>query len=145
METIKNASLCFVAGLLLNWLSSWLASDFLATFLGANLITLLIALLAINTTTISVIMTKLRDLSSDPKAFAETMAEMKTSVVEQMVLIALAVLLQILTKSTSITWLETTTFVLNSLVAAVFVYALHILWDTANGVFIILKYESKKP
>ena len=63
IEHAKSISLFLVIGLLATLLAEWLQSDFISTFLSENLITLLIALVAINTTTLSVVLTKIREIS----------------------------------------------------------------------------------
>lgn len=141
MDLLKNISLCIVGGLILNGVSVWIGSDFLGEFLKANLITLLVALLAINTTTISVIMTKLRELSKDTRVFSNSMREMRVSIVEQVVLIVLAVFLQTIMSSRLYVWTDVGAFLLSTALLAIFFYAIHILWDTANGVFVILSFE----
>lgn len=141
-ETIKNTSVCILIGILSAGVSHWLKSPYLATFLETNLILLLIALLAINTTTMSVIMTKLQELSSKPSDFKNTTGELKTSIIEQVVLIILSVMVLVAKKSEVIAaHLQHSNFIFDVLLLAVFFYAIHILYDTANGVFVIINYE----
>lgn len=143
MDIAKNVSLSIVASLLLVGLAAWLGSDFLPTFLEDNLITILIALLAINITTLSVITSKLSDLSAkDGADFSRTIGDMKQSVVEQCVLIGLALVIQIVDAST---WLHTVlpmlTFAATTGSLALLVFAVIILYDTANAVFILLNHR----
>jgi hypothetical protein len=129
--------------LVINGLATLLQSEFLIRFLDANLITLLVALLAINTTTMSVIMTKMREITQNNKAsFESSVKEMRLSIIEQVGLIGAAIIVQSLKASTGFmslgTWMP---FVISSLVVTIFFYALYILWDTANGIFVILRHE----
>jgi hypothetical protein len=133
-----------LVGIVATWISYQVNSTSLEEFLRGNLITLLIALLAINTTTISVIMTKLREITDKTKVnFAETIHAMRTSITEQLILVILAIVLQILTgsKSLVINFPDLPAIVL-VLMTAVFVYAIHVLYDTANSIFVILKFEN---
>jgi hypothetical protein len=62
IDRVKTISLFLLSGLIVNFLVSWLKSNFISEFLTHNLITLLIALVAINTTTLSVVLTKIREI-----------------------------------------------------------------------------------
>jgi hypothetical protein len=129
-----------VLGLLLQGIASWLNSSFLEEFLADNLITLLLALLAINATTLSVILTKLQEIVEEHQAdFSRTIRAMKRSIIEQIALVSLASIALVLKESTVVQALwGSSDFVLNVMLIAVFICALHILYDTANGVFVIL-------
>ena len=144
MEYLKTATLFLVIGTIIQSVSAWLQSEFIGGFLKANLITLLLALMAINTTTISVIMTKLREISDDSGVdFSKTISSMKESIVEQVVLIAIAIFILILQSSTLLVhqWNNTNT-VTTILLITIFLYAIQILYDTAQGVFVIAYKEN---
>ncbi|MFA6174799.1 MAG: hypothetical protein WC334_05905 [Kiritimatiellales bacterium] len=132
-----------VMGFAINGLASLIGSNFLSLFLDQNLILLLVALFAINTTTASVILTKMREIADKhPNVdFQTTRKEMKTSSFEQVALILLAVLIGVLKSSPwmadHIPHLE---FILNSVLVGIFFYAVHILYDTAKGVYVILDH-----
>jgi len=85
INIIKNICVAIVCGLLLVWFSNLVGSNFLSQFLENNLIMLLIALLAINITTMSVVMVKLREISDSNNKirFPRTIKEMKISFYEQ--------------------------------------------------------------
>ncbi|MDP1624518.1 MAG: hypothetical protein Q8L64_01995 [bacterium] len=144
MEHIKNATLFLVISAIVQSLSAWLQSDFIESFLKANLITLLLALMAINTTTISVIMTKLREISDDSGVdFSKTINSMKESIVEQVILIVVAIFILILQSSALLVskWNGVNT-VTTILLITTFMYAVQILYDTAQGVFVIAYKEN---
>ena len=132
-------------GVVIHAVSTWLQSDFIETFLDENLITLLLALLAINTTTISVIMTKLREISDQAGiSFDRTIHSMKSSVVEQVVLLAFAVVVSVLKSSNVINSAFTNAnFIANVLLISILLRAVYILYDTANGVFVIAQKEEE--
>lgn len=143
-QAIAVASTCIVIGLVVTGLSDAAGSSFLSGFLDQNLLLVLIALMAINTTTVSVILTKMKEIAdaSPDSDFSATRHSMKVSTVEQMVLIVVAVVLQVAKSSP---WLllrwDNFEFVINSLLVAVFAYSMQVLYDTAQGVYVILDHE----
>lgn len=140
---IKNAILSIIVGMALNGFSVMFGSPFLLGFINGNLITLLIALLAINTTTMSVTMTKMSELNEKFKAkFPCALKEMKISIYEQVFLICAAISLQMVSYS-SIVKIHSlkSHYVISSLLVAVFVYAMLILFDTAKAIFVLLEYD----
>jgi hypothetical protein len=146
INKIKTICLCIVLSIVVNILAYSINSTFIKTYLDENLLTLLIALLAINTTTLSVILTKLKDISDKHKInFASSVKEMKMSIIEQVIVIILGLLFQVVQNSTDIMSLhQSLPFIFSVLVLLVFIYAIDILIDTANGIFVILDYENKK-
>lgn len=144
-ETLRGVSVCIVIGLIAGSVSRLLKSPYLSGFLEANLVLLLIALLAINTTTISVVMTKLRELSTTAGTFTATTKEMKWSIVEQVALIVLSILFLMAKKSAVILGhILHADFALEVLLLSIFFYSIHILYDTANSVFEIMSFEESK-
>ncbi len=144
MERIKNLSLFLVISTVIQLISVWLQSNFIGSFLKENLITLLLALMAINTTTISVIMTKLRDISdNDGVDFSRTIMAMRESIVEQVVLLVIAGSLLILQSSEllRVQW-KSMDMISNILLLSTFLCSIQILYDTAQGVFVISKKEN---
>ena len=76
-----------------------LKSDFLLKFIKENLVMLLIALLAINSTTLALIMTKIKELldkTGKRDSFQKTKKEMLFSVKEHIALIIVVILLLML-------------------------------------------------
>jgi hypothetical protein len=147
IEHAKNISLFLIIGLIVTLLTGWLKSDYISDFLSKNLITLLIALVAINTTTLSVVLTKIREISDKLGGdFSRTAKEMKISIAEQVILVILAFIVEVLgTSSLIIANFPHITFISNVVLIAVFSYALYILYDTANSVFVILRFENQNP
>ena len=145
IDKMKDVSFYVVVGLCISSFSAWIESDFLERYLNANLITLLVALLAINTTTISVVMTKLREISdATGGSFSSTTIQLKHSIYEQIIYIVVATVVLIISGSNKAISLHTSLdFILDVLLVAVFVAALHTLFDTARSIFVILKYENK--
>ena len=127
-------------------ISTWLESDFFEKFLERDLVTILLALLAINLTTISVIMAKMQELAGKGKLdYSNVIEEMRISIKEQVALIIVASLLLIVKNSD----LVTVTFVdanklIQTLLITVFSCAIWILYSTGEGIFIIAKIENKR-
>ena len=147
IEHAKNVSLFTVIGLIITLAASWLQSNFISDFLAENLITLLIALIAINTTTLSVVLTKIREISDRMGGdFSKTAREMKLSIIEQVALVVLAVIVQLIGTSSLInSHFQLISFVRDVILVAIFSYAIYILYDTADSVFVILQFENKTP
>lgn len=146
IERLKEASFYLVIGVAANALSLSISSDFLAKFLNENLITILIALLAINTTTGSVVMTKLRELADKSSVdFSTTMIEIRKSILEQVVLIIVALVISVLLGSKILLGMhQLIKPALDSMLISVFAAGLYNLYDTANSIFIIMKHEKDK-
>lgn len=125
-------------------LSGWMQSTFLDEFLGSSLITLLVALLAINTTTIGLIASKLRDLADKYGVnVARTIRSMKSSIIEQIVLLIIATSVLLIKTSTTINSLWAYNDLVSTVILVmVFIWAVQVLYDTASGIFVILEQET---
>ena len=144
IEQAKNISLFLLIGLILTAVTNWLESDFIVDFLSSNLITLLIALIAINTTTLSVVLTKIREISDRLGGdFSNTAREMKLSLVEQVILVVVTTITQVMKESVLVaSAFPSIGFISSVIMIGVFAYAIHILYDTANSIFVILNFEN---
>lgn len=117
-----------------------IGSTYIVDFLKANLINIQIGLLAINTATLGVVLTKLRDLvdSGIPlAAFSRTRKEMLVSIKEQVALIVTSLALLSVGEAKSMPFVVPTDL-LQILLIACFAYSLLILYDTAKSVFVVL-------
>ena len=144
IENLKLISLFLTISTIIVLISGAIGSNYLFKFLDENLITILIALLAINTTTGSVVMTKLKEITDKNKIdFSPTTKELKKSVTEQVISILLATALLIVKDSNSIlASYQNSELILNILVVSVFASSIYNLYDTANSIFIILEFEN---
>ncbi|WP_019026006.1 hypothetical protein [Colwellia piezophila] len=146
LEYLKTSSLFILLGGLVRYLCSSIDSNYLINFLDENLISLLIALLAINTTTGSILMTKLHDiLKQHGGDFQSTLSQLKLSIIEQLSFIIIALIALVLLDSKQI--VESYFFaklILESTLIAVFIASLHNLYDTASSIFIILSWEGEQ-
>jgi hypothetical protein len=120
-------------------------STFLNDFLKNNLINLLIALLAINSATLGIVLTKMRELIDkfgDENSFARTKSEMMLSVKEQFGLIILAIITQTALSSAYTLNHQQLRDCLMVIVCGIFVYSLMNLYDTAKSVLIVIDYKA---
>ncbi|GED78387.1 hypothetical protein PFL02_52370 [Pseudomonas fluorescens] len=120
-------------------------SQYLNDFLKGNLITLLVALLAINSATMGIVLTKIRDLI-DKKGlgsenFQSTKQEMLLSIKEQIGLIIFAVALLTIGGSDLINQTSQLKSGYWVLINSIFAYSMIVLYDTAKSVIIIIDYE----
>lgn len=119
-------------------------SNYLNMFLSTNLVNLLVAVLAINSATMGIVLTKIRDLverHGGEDKFQDTKREMLLSIKEQIVLIAVAIVLLTASSSEYLGGLDMVLLLLWSATVGVFVYALKILYDTARSVLIIIDFK----
>jgi len=142
MHWIKNISFYIVAALSLNVLSVFLVSSFLSKFLHDNVINILINLLAINTASTGIVLTKLKEISErhNDFDFSEIFKELKLALVEQIILIGLSIIVLIFNDSKLIKAnLSKHDFIFNTLITAIFINALDTLRDTGKAIFLIIK------
>ncbi len=146
IDQLKNISMYITISIILTLLSILLKSSYISSFLDTNLVLIIIALMAINTTTTSIIMTKLREIAEQyGNDFNTTMHEMRKSVCEQVWLLITSFLLFILKHSIVVQEnVPYYNFIFDVLILSIFCFAVHILYDTADAAFIILKFESKQ-
>lgn len=142
----KNIILSVAFGVFIVAMERWLGSKFIIDYLISNLLTIIIAVLAINATTIGIVLTKIREIMDEAKmldGFEDTKSEMIFSIKEQIVLIIFSLLIIILIKSSALYGYSKTLDVLNVLLVSSFVFELWILYDTAKSVFVIIDYKKK--
>lgn len=144
-QVVKNSLVALGIGFLSEMLSIWLKTTYLVEFFSENLITILVALLAVNAATMGIVLTKIRDLidrkNSGSEYFSDTRQQMLLSVKEQVALIILAIIVLLLKSSPLVSGIENISLLVNSVVTGIFAYALIVLYDTAKGVLIIVDYD----
>jgi hypothetical protein len=142
MVWIKNISFYLVVAFCLNILSLWLDSTFLAKALHDNIVIILINLLAINTATTGIVLTKLKELSeiNNNFDFTESYNELKNALKEQVILILLSLIILIMKDSKVIKGiLPYHDLIFDSIITAIFINALDTLRDTGKAIFLIIK------
>jgi len=143
-QVAKTAFISIGIGFIAEIANSWLGTPFLHTFFENNLITILVALLAINATTMGIVLTKIRDLidkNGGAEFFKSTKENMLLSIKEQIGLVALATMVLTVKSAPTVTAVSNLSLLLNAVVSGIFVYALIVLYDTAKGVLIIVDYD----
>ena len=133
-------------GFIAQVLQSSLTTNYLNYFLSENLITILIALLAINSATLGIVLTKIRDLvekHGNAQCFNTTKQQMILSIKEQIALIIFAVTFLTIVSSPLVAPYSNLKMLFDATVVAVFSYALFVLYDTAKGVLIIIDFDLK--
>ncbi|WP_354624857.1 hypothetical protein [Psychromonas sp. MME2] len=141
---VKTSFLALGIGFIAEILNLWLCSEFLHKFLSENLITILIALLAINATTMGIVLTKVRemvDAKGGASCFKRTRDQMLLSIKEQISLIVISIIVLSVKGSIHISSIENLPLLLNVLIIGVFAYSLLVLYDTAKSVLIIIDHE----
>ncbi|PKN16531.1 MAG: hypothetical protein CVU66_00575 [Deltaproteobacteria bacterium HGW-Deltaproteobacteria-23] len=141
---IKDISFYVMIGAALWGFNKAIHSDFIITFLKKDLITILIALLAINATTSGLILTGLKSIVERHACdFSLTIKELKASITEQLAFIIIAVAVMSVMEST---WYRSTSDYVNYIfevsLTSVFVAALSNLYDTASAIFILVDQDN---
>lgn len=134
------------AGFVVQLAQHYLATQYFNDFLKANLINLLIALLAINSATLGIVLTKIRELvdkDGQGRSFKQTKNEMLLSIREQVTLVAASILTLTLWSSKKLSTFENSELIFGTLASAVFVYSMLVLYDTAKSVLIIIDYDNQ--
>lgn len=143
-QILKTSVMSIGVGFLAQILQSSMTTDYLNNFLSGNLITILIALLAINSATLGIVLTKIRDLvekHGNAQCFNTTKQQMILSIKEQVALIIFAVTFLTVASSPLMTSYSNLKMFFEATVVAVFSYALFVLYDTAKGVLIIIDFD----
>lgn len=146
MNMIKNILISIAISYILITIETFFKSNFLVDFLEKNIITIIVALLAINLATLSIVLSKIREiidsLNVKKEIFLKTKKEILASIQEQIALVFTSIILLIIIKSEWIlTYPEFFNFFNIGLVAC-FTYSIIILYDTAKSIFIIIDFEN---
>lgn len=142
---IKNILLSIGIGFIVYQLQKIMQSTYVVDFLKTNLVTLLVALVAINSATLGIVLTKIRDLldrRGNNGDFINTKKQMIISIREQITIIPISLLLLLLKDSKILGNNQNFISFIEVILIACFFYALVILYDTAKSVFVILDYDS---
>ena len=139
MKYLKNISFFLVISLIVVLVSQAIDSKSVFVYLEENIIGLLLTLLAINIASSGLIAAKIQDILVEfPEFdFSESLKEMKISLFEQVVLLIVCIISLILSDSSLIDFEHKSTLS-NTILFSILVYAINILWDTGQAVFIII-------
>lgn len=139
---LKPAFISLCIGGVIQFISFHIQSTFIFEFLKANITNLQVALLAVNTATLGIVLTKIREIiekTDQRPAFDSVRSEMLLSIKEQVFLIAISLIVLAL-ESAKNTPISVPAIVFHATLTASFVYSITILYDTAKSVFVILDY-----
>lgn len=144
-QVLVNTLIALGIGYLCQLLQTVFQSQFLLNFLKGNLITLLIALLAINSATMGIVLTKIRELidraGTGNEVFQSTKDEMLLSIKEQIALIVVSVILLTIADSEIAKKAAELQQFYPVLLFSIFSYSIINLYDTAKSVLIIIDYD----
>lgn len=135
----------FAIAVSVNWLADVLESSYPAKFLEEKIVELLITLMAINTATAGILVSKIDDLSKRFNIdFTNSVREIKKSILMQIWLIGGAAFILVLTNSKLIERLLPVSYknILGIALLVIFIAAIDILRDTGLAIFAI--YEDIK-
>ncbi len=144
---IKNIFLSIGVAFIFSQFQNLLGSDYIIEFLKENLVALLIALLAINTASLGIVLSKIRELIDSCGGsfdFSKTQNEMLLSIREQIALIFLSLILLTINDSTFLTNHPKLISVMETSIITCFIYSMIILYDTAKSIFVILNFNKKE-
>lgn len=119
-------------------------SKYIIIFLDKNLVSLLIALLAINSASLGIVLSKIRELVDREKGvgnFSKTKSEMLFSIREQIFLIFLSLALLMFNDSPVLTDYPRMKPIVEISVVTCFTYAMLVLYDSARSIFVILDFK----
>jgi len=146
-DNYKNWAVYLILSVLLKYISIKTNSTFLDDFIKDNLILLLPALLAVNVTTISILLTKIYDLKKEfpSVSFKEPILAMRNSITEQIILVLLATISLILREGKAIGLFtsENGQNFLSVFLIMLAISAIQIVLDTANALFNFLSTEDE--
>lgn len=144
-HVVKTAFISLGIGYLAELVNSFLGSLFLHEFLKSNLVTILIALLAINATTMGIVLTKVREMvdkNGGGSCFQNTRSHMLLSIKEQIWLIVTSIIVLSVKDSEIVRSIDQLAFFMQVLLIGIFVYSLLVLYDTAKSVLIIIDFDN---
>lgn len=142
MSYIKDISLFLVIAFFTNLTSHLIGTDFLLIYLKSNLTTVQLGLLAINTATCGLVVSKLQEIKEKHVGIniKPITKQLLLSLKEQIFLIIIGVMLMLLIDSNlfnQLSYCEYINFALETLLMAVFVNSVQVLWDTGKSVFVL--------
>lgn len=135
---------CLGLGFVLEVANKSINATYIYDFFNQNLVTLLVALLAINITTMGIVLTRIKHLTDSiteaQNFFSRTKINMLLSTKEQVVLIGAAIMMLSLKSSKTFLQIQNSEIIINTTLWAIFIFALYILYDTAKSIFIVLDH-----
>ena len=118
-QVLSTSFISIGVGFLAEIINNWLNSTYLHKFFESNLVTILVALLAVNAATMGIVLTKIRDLADKNgsfEVFKNTKLNMLLSIKEQIGLIILATIILSVRASPSLQSIENISLLFNSII-----------------------------
>jgi hypothetical protein len=144
-QVAKSCLLSLGAAVLTQFALNALGSTYLKYFLTQNVVNLQIALLAVNSATMGIVLTKIRDLVEKfghGDVFHATRNQMLLSIKEQVGLIFASIAI-LSSQDVSRPIFPANDFAFSTALIAVFFYAMMILYDTAKSVLLVVDFGPK--
>lgn len=141
IELGKNLIVCLVAAGGVYWVSNQLGSTFIIDWLNDNILTVLLALIAVNIASIGVTASRLYDLKGKHGGnLARTAASLRRSILEQIGALGFALIAGTAKTSSLLQqqW-QYTNDAANIMLIGVFVWSIWVLYDTTNSILILLE------
>lgn len=141
---LKNILIAIGGAFLLLQAQQLLNSKYIIEFLDNNLVSLLIALLAINSASMGIILSKIRELIDADRGsgdFTKTKNEMLFSIKEQIILIFLSLILLMINDSAWLSKHPKLIPLMEMSILTCFTYAMIVLFDAAQSIFVVLGFK----
>lgn len=134
MEIFKTFCITFFFGVVFYLFEYLIGADFTREFFQSNLINILTTLLAINIAVLSIILTRMSVRDPSMSNFTNSKKEIWKSINEQVILIAIALILSICSSKINCSVsMELIKHTISVLFITIFCYAITILRDTAKA------------
>jgi len=146
-QVIRTSLISLGLGFMCQLGQAWFGSQYFDEFLRANLINIQIALLAVNSATMGIVLTKIRDLvdkHGHGEAFKKSRDQFLLSIKEQVALLVASIIVLTVSQSTYVTDIPLAKVAFGSTTAAIFVYSIQVLYDTAKSVLVIIDYSDNE-
>jgi hypothetical protein len=127
-----------VISFIVNLFCFLIKSSFLIDFLKKDIVIIMTTLLAINITTTGIILLRLKELGDFEKLVVSVnkiKKSLRNAIKEQIILICLSVLILSISSSSYVNENISLYIFLNTLLVAIFINTIYILWDTAGAIF----------
>lgn len=136
---INNLTKSFAFAVILYFFQCLLEIKYLGDFFRSNLVTILMTVLAINTATTAVLLSKMGEIcqqynKSINEIFGKTKKQLKLSIQEQIAAVIAALILSMLTANSSLINNTTLNATLEVFLITTFFYGIALLYDTAVAV-----------
>ena len=145
-NTLRQASIALGLGGAIVICSRLLASSYLSSFLDDNLIILLLALTAINGSTVGIVVGKMSDIMArdSSRKFTVTQKALKAANAEQLLLVVLALAIEIAKHSNTLPQaIPHQALIIDAVLAACLIQSLQIVFDMLHSVFVLVDGENQ--